>query len=522
MKRRGKNGFRLTQFLLACGMLAFVTVFVTVVMRGDLERHRVASWPEVACEIVGSEVKQEALDDYRFTASFKYEANGRTNSSSLVDTPESFEYQFDRIERRLPLLRKYAKGAVATCHVNPDNSEAVLQVGSGDLKDLLIPLLVLGLFALIGLGELVCSFGGVRRWISETRNTGVLIAGGLGLVFCAFGWSGVVVTIGDALSPLTYEETTGKVLAKGVVTHKSSDKHGTRTMYAPRIAFAYTVGGTEYESDRYRNSDYSSSDSSESRRIVRSYQVGETIKVWYDTFDPSRAQIVKPGSDVIEFVPLALFGFFALCGTLILAFLLRSVVKARIASRRAGEVPKPIYGVRLRRKLGADFWFSVIFAILWNLFVWLFVCVFIISPWPHVSWGAIIVLIFPIVGLVFVVNVIRRGVRHFLGTHIALTMTTNGLVEGTPVRLDYVLDGTAMVTRLSFAVGQWNEEVTRSKSYGCPESIVEVASLTHPAPMGSVEFRFPAALKAKAITSEIRVTLMRTGKKTVDIFAIPH
>lgn len=516
-----KNGFRLKQFLLACGILAFVTVFVTVVMRGDLERRRVASWPEVACEIVGSEVKQKSLDDYRFTASFKYEANGRTNSTSLVDTPESFEYQFDRIEKRLPLLRKYAKGAVATCRVSPDGQKAVLLVGSGDLKELLIPLLVLGLFALIGLGELVCSFGGVRRRISATRNTGVLIGSGLGLVFCAFGWSGVVATIGDVLSPLTYEEATGRVLAKGIVSHRSSGRHGTHTMYAPRIAFAYTVDGTAYESDRYRNSDYSSSDSSESRRIVRSYQVGEMVKVWYDVTNPSRAQIVKPGSDVIEFVPLALFGFFALCGTLLLVFLLRSVVKARIASHRAGEVPKPLYGVRLRRKIGADFWFSVIFAILWNLFVWLFVCVFIISPWPHVSWGAIFVLIFPIVGLVFVVNVIRRCVRHFLGTHIALTMTASCLSEGTPVRLDYVLDDTAKVTRLSFAVGQWNEGITQSKTYGCPDSLVEVASLTHPVPMGSVEFRFPAALKAKAITSEIRVTLMRTGKKTVDIFAIP-
>ena len=187
------------QFLLACGMLAFVTVFVTVVMRGDLERRRVASWSEVACEIVDSSVKQKALDDYRFTASFKYEANGRTKSSSLVDTPESFEHRFERIEKRLPLLRKYAKGASATCRVSPDGQKAVLLVGSGDLKDLLIPLLVLGLFALIGLGELVCSFGGVRRRISATRNTGVLIGSGLGLVFCAFGWSGVVATIGDVL-----------------------------------------------------------------------------------------------------------------------------------------------------------------------------------------------------------------------------------------------------------------------------------------------------------------------------------
>lgn len=69
---------------------------------------------------------------------------------------------------------------------------------------------------------------------------------------------------------------------------------------------------------------------------------------------------------------------------------------------------------------------------------------------------------------------------------------------------------------------QWNEEVTRSKDYGSPESLVEVVSLEHPSPMGSVEFRFPAVLKAKAVTSEILVTLMRTGKKkTVDIFAIP-
>ena len=521
MKAHGENGFRLKQFLFACGWLAVVAVFVTVVMRGDLERRRVASWPEVACEIVGSEVKQEALDDYRFTASFKYEANGRTNSSSLVDTPESFEHRFDRIEKHLPLLWKYAKGASATCRVSPDGQKAVLLVGSSDLKELLIPLLVLGFFAVVGLVVAVLSFGRVRKKLSEMLNPGVLIGSGLGLIFCVFGWSGIVANIGDVFSPQTYEEATGKVLAKGIVSHQSHGKHGTHTVYAPRIAFAYTVDGTAYESDRYRNSDYSSSDSSESRRIVRSYQVGETVKVWYDTSNPSRAQIVKPGSDVVEFVPLALFGFFALCGTLLLVFLLRSVVKAWFASHRTGEALKPLYGVRLRRKLGADFWFSVIFAILWNLFVWLFVCVFIISPWPHISWGAIIVLIFPIVGLVFVVNVIRRGVRHFLGTHIVLTMTASCLSEGTPVRLDYVLDGTAMVTRLSFAVGQWNEEVTRSKSYGCPDSLVEVASLKRPAPMGSVEFRFPAVLKAKAMTSEIRVTLMRTGKKTVDIFAIP-
>ena len=40
--------------------------------------------------------------------------------------------------------------------------------------------------------------------------------------------------------------------------------------------------------------------------------------------------------------------------------------------------------------------------------------------------------------------------------------------------------------------------------------------------MGSVEFRFPAVLKAKAMTSEIRVTQVRMDmKKMVDIFAIP-
>ena len=41
-------------------------------------------------------------------------------------------------------------------------------------------------------------------------------------------------------------------------------------------------------------------------------------------------------------------------------------------------------------------------------------------------------------------------------------------------------------------------------------------------PYASYASRFPAVLKAKAVTSEILVTLMRTGKKkTVDIFAIP-
>ena len=101
-----KTGFRLMQFLLACGMLAFVTVFVTVVMRVDFERCKSASWPEIPCRVVDSSVARKAIDDYRFAASFKYEANGRTNSSSSVNTPESMEYKFERIEKRLPLLRK--------------------------------------------------------------------------------------------------------------------------------------------------------------------------------------------------------------------------------------------------------------------------------------------------------------------------------------------------------------------------------------------------------------------------------
>ena len=78
-----KTGFRLMQFLLACGMLAFVTVFVTVVMRVDFERCKSASWPEIPCRVVDSSVARKAIDDYRFAASFKYEANGRTNNSSM-------------------------------------------------------------------------------------------------------------------------------------------------------------------------------------------------------------------------------------------------------------------------------------------------------------------------------------------------------------------------------------------------------------------------------------------------------
>lgn len=91
-----KTGFRLKQFLLACGMLAFVTVFVTVGMRVDFERCKSASWPEIPCRVVDSSVERKAIDDYRFTASFKYEANGRTNSSSPMG---SVEFRFPAVSK---------------------------------------------------------------------------------------------------------------------------------------------------------------------------------------------------------------------------------------------------------------------------------------------------------------------------------------------------------------------------------------------------------------------------------------
>ena len=111
-----KTGFRLMQFLLACGMLAFVTVFVTVVMRVDFERCKSASWPEIPCRVVDSSVARKAIDDYRFAASFKYEANGRTNSSSSG----SVEFRFPAVlkakavtsEIRVTLMRTGKKKTV--------------------------------------------------------------------------------------------------------------------------------------------------------------------------------------------------------------------------------------------------------------------------------------------------------------------------------------------------------------------------------------------------------------------------
>jgi len=76
----------------------------------------------------------------------------------------------------------------------------------------------------------------------------------------------------------------------GTPQHRS----GTQRVYRADVRYAYTVDGQEYEGDRVEFGGFSSSNAKRAYRIVGTYRKGQTVAVYYDPNDPSRA-VLEPG-----------------------------------------------------------------------------------------------------------------------------------------------------------------------------------------------------------------------------------
>lgn len=135
---------------------------------------------------------------------------------------------------------------------------------------------------------------------SRKTNLGNVLFGGVFILFWTLCTLTFDVIIGFGIvqqyQSLSYEETLGFVISSKVES-KHDSEHGTK--YYPKVHYGYTVGESEFESDRISYSGVSSGQA-DAKRFVSTHPVGKELPVFYSVSNPqdSVLTIGLQGSDL--------------------------------------------------------------------------------------------------------------------------------------------------------------------------------------------------------------------------------
>ena len=522
------GGFRIRQFLggfLVFGLTVAVALWAGQSMYESVES---LSWPEAPCRIVRSDVTRRAVDDYRLTVRYTYEAADCEQTGSAIDSPDSSEYIFHRVSERLQLLERYAPGAAATCRIDPENPHCSALVVNPSSASVVarIPIVVLLLGAALGLGIMTFAFPRPRQMMAAHfggEAIPLVLTGVLGTVFFSVGWIGVIWT-GHSLIDLhgrTYVSCPGKVIDKGLV-QSSGGKHG--PTYGARIVYAYTVDGRKYEGDRRDADEIQMSDRSYARGILAAYTIGQTVDVWYDECEPNVSLLTLPSWHS----GLSLFGLmmlFAGAGTALLALLVGHLVRqyrGRPALVTACALP-------LKRVLPREVRHGMVFACVWNVFISTFVLVMISAG--HVPWMPLVIIgLLATFGVWVTYKTVRGWIKCRFGVHARVEVTAALLQPLAEVRANWSLTGpldyaSLVVFVLQFERGIKDDSRRKStiKSASAADWTQKVAQLKGHQPGRSFAFVLPEAIQSRQISWELHFVFRDSRNRLLvkDVFRLP-
>ena len=504
-------------------VMLVATVFGWVIVNSLRTSQTVANWDAVECTILKSEVKRHTIDRYLFTATFEYEVAGQKLRSSDIDRP-SGGYYFSSISKRLPLLERFAVGSRHACRVDPANpSCAVLVVDeTSNTLGLVLALAFVGVFATFGVCMFWASLGGQKpRRKRSSRPVAVLFIV-FGLVFlCA----GVGVWIAYSHTRLEYsgfDSVEGRVLYAGLRSHSGSKG---ATLYAPCIAYAYEVGGREYENDRYSAVESSSSNRQRKQDIVNGYTTGAFVTVYYSPDNPAKSCLVKPNESSQNAIVVALLGVFVVAGLFLIGVGVRAVLpkRGKISKENAWR-----YGLALRRRLGTEVVGALVFACFWNAISWTFAMVFLSDfTWSTAELPELLVVLFPVIGIVFAVKAVRSLQKALCGVHYKVTLSSDRLVPGGRVQVNCEQTGGGEVMSVRLVVAQWDTAL-RVHLEGDPDPHkparqTEVyVGTSSPMPRSwSAFFEIPEAIDSSNIRWELHLVSVSHGRTKTEVFSLP-
>ena len=125
---------------------------------------------------------------------------------------------------------------------------------------------------------------------------------------------------------------TPAVIVRSSVESRPGNKGG--TTYTARVAYRYSVNGTEYVATKLSFGEYGSSDRSHAKEIVDRYPAGATVTVRYPAEDPARA-VLEPGVTKTAIVTVCFGAVFFAVGVIMAISLPRALRKQ---AERAAEI----------------------------------------------------------------------------------------------------------------------------------------------------------------------------------------
>jgi hypothetical protein len=372
---------------------------------------------------------------------------------------------------------------------------------------------------------------------------GCLIVFGLffALVGMAVTWFLSVDVWQKSRDSKNWEEVSCVIVSSEVVRRSTSDG----VNFRPGIVFRYTWEGTEYESDSYRFIEVSSGNRGWADNIVARYPPGSSHTALLNPRNPEEAVLERHlgASFLLTFLPLV----FVVIGLAVVAggaVVLRK--KGNVASVRSGDSeapralrdasllglpefpPEPPPGGTVALKpvhspLG-KFVGLLIFALLWNGFIFLFLTV----GGPLEPGGDIVprlVLgVFSLIGLGVFLGAVYSGISFFFGPRIQIEADSATLNPGHPVKISWrftrgshslrnlriFLEG---ITEAEYTTGSGKNRstVTNRKTF-LRETLFESDNRME-LPYGDLEYHVPDSLphSFEASKNRIRYTLRIQG-----------
>lgn len=261
-----------------------------------------------------------------------------------------------------------------------------------------------------------------------------LIALIFGLIFFAAGAGvfgfGVTQYLKNQRAAKTWISVPCEIVSAEIEKHRSRGKHGSNTSYSPELTFRYRYDGKTFTGNEETLTSELSMDYPEAAAELK--KLKKYTSCWIDPENPADAVLKKPDAafSFEKIIPIV-FGLpFLVMGATVAGF---GIFGNRFRKKREAERGE----ILPEEKSGAQ---SVLFPVLWNLILSVFICVCLANPGRF--WFFWIILIpFLIIGIFLAFSAFKAVRSKFNGIRyvIALKPESETLVAGTPVRVHWKL-----------------------------------------------------------------------------------
>ncbi|MBO4287630.1 MAG: DUF3592 domain-containing protein [Kiritimatiellae bacterium] len=520
--QKEEKGLEVGRLLVGCLFLTFVSFFAWTVGR-DIFPPTLDGYASVPCRIEQSKVVREKLDRFVLTVTFSYKYGNHTYTSRSLCRPGRYEFVFDRLGDRLPLLEKYAPGKSQTCRVDPKNpSDGVLVVeayfkdggGSSGQVMRVLPFTVLALFLGAGVFLIASSLPFARR-LATPRFRKLLLAAMLilfSLPFTVIGTLGIRSALHDRGETGNYVPVPAKVLYAGIRSHRSGGRHPSTT-YSVRVGYEYVLNGHTYESDKYSAVEISTSGYESHRRKAERYKAGDKVTAYVSPTDPRKSVLVRSGT-LDEWFPVLAMGLFGVIGLVVMA----CGIRIFFSSFARTEESRSFDGFPLKCSRG-DLAGLGFFALFWNLVTWSMLGGFYVGGiFQNFEPVFLVFALFSIFGIGILVAFFRKLVTDLKAPKLTMSLSCAMWTPGSGAQIDWKLERAEEVESLEIVLegarwtgGKHRYKTVVSTTSCCRHENQVIPSgwrfgFSAPEALDGVKWSFIATMKVKGVQRPYTLT----------------